>query len=111
VGERLRSDALREYDRNDLGRCLCLKEVAVPVPSASMHESDVDLRLDGDEALVLHDWLSRFNGSNPTFDDQAEQRVLWNLEARLEAKLVAPFMASYPETLAAARDRLRDVEL
>ena len=73
-----------------------------------MGEPDVDLRLSGDEALVLHDWVARFNASDPTFDDQAEQRALWNLEALLERHLVAPLDADYDAALAAARDRLRD---
>jgi hypothetical protein len=68
----------------------------------AMGEPDVELRLSGDEALVLHDWLSRFNESDPHFDDQAEQRVLWNLEALLEKYLAAPLAPDYAESIAGA---------
>ena len=73
-----------------------------------MAEQHVELRLSGVEALVLFDWLARFNASDPTFEDQAEQRALWNLEAVLERELVAPLAADYGEQLADARQRLRD---
>jgi hypothetical protein len=75
-----------------------------------MGEPDVELRLSGDEALVLHDWLSRFNESGPHFDDKAEQRVRWNLEALLEKYLAAPLAPNYAESIAGARDRLRDTD-
>lgn len=42
------------------------------------------------------------------FEDQAEQRVVWNIEATLEKSLVAPFRADYLEIVAAARARVRD---
>ncbi len=70
---------------------------------------DVSLRLSHDEALVLHDWLVRFNGrADPAFADQAEQRVLWDLEATLERTLVEPFQVDYEARLSTARARLRD---
>jgi hypothetical protein len=69
----------------------------------------VNLNLSADEALVLFDWLGRFNaGSAPAIEDQAEQRALWNLEALLESALVAPLTPDYDARLKAARDRLRD---
>ena len=73
-----------------------------------MPEEEFDLRLSGDEALVLFEWLTNFNKANYSFQDQAEQRVLWDLEASLERCLAAPFSADYAAQLAAARDRLRD---
>lgn len=72
---------------------------------------DVILKLTHDEALVLFEWLGRFNESEPNderFVDQAEQRALWNLEAVLETVLAEPFDPNYLEIIAAARDRLRD---
>ena len=69
---------------------------------------DVNLPLTPDEALVLFEWLGNFNKGEHEFDDQAEQRVLWNLEAMLESELVEPFRPDYPELVAAARDRVRD---
>jgi hypothetical protein len=69
------------------------------------------LDLTPDEALVFFDWLARFNAvKGTTFQDQAEQRVLWNLEAELETVLAAPFAPNYEALLSAARDRVRDRE-
>ena len=72
--------------------------------------SKITVELSEEEALVLFDWLARFNKRAVTqsFGDQSEQRVLWNLEAALEQKLVAPFDPNYFALLKAARDALRD---
>ena len=75
-----------------------------------MPEDSVTIQLSGDEALVLFDWIGRFNeNGDATFRDQAEERVLWNIEAMLEKSLVAPF-GDYLDLLAQARDRVRDSE-
>jgi len=67
------------------------------------------LVLSRDEALVFFEWLTRFNAEpGKVFEDQAEQRVLWNLEAILESTLSEPFEPAYDSRLAAARSRLRD---
>ncbi len=69
----------------------------------------VAVQLTPDEALILFDWLGRFNESGDgTFRDQAEQRVLWDIQAALESSLVAPLDPQYDRLLAAARDRVRD---
>ena len=69
----------------------------------------VCLELSPDEALVLFEWLSRFNETGDTkLEDQAEQRVLWDLEAMLQSKLVAPLDPAYHELLARARANVRD---
>ena len=69
----------------------------------------VSFTLSRDEAIVLLDWLRRFNSvTGHGFEDQAEQRVLWNLESSLEALLAEPFKADYDKLLAAARSRVRD---
>ena len=60
-----------------------------------MTDADITLRLSGDEALVLFEWLTSFNAGEPRFDDQAEQRVLWDLEAGLERHLVSPLREDY----------------
>jgi hypothetical protein len=74
-----------------------------------MPEESIPIELTGDEALVLYAWLVRWDKSgDPTFADQAEQRVLWNLHATLESELVAPFDAAYDELVAAARANVRD---
>ena len=69
---------------------------------------DVTLSLTQDEALVLFEWLANFNKRQHKFDDQAEQRVLWDLEAMLESELVEPFSPDYRDLVAAARERVRD---
>lgn len=69
----------------------------------------VTLELTGDQALVLFDWIVRFNNrESEAFEDQAEQRVLWDIEARLESALVEPFDSSYARLLSEARERVRD---
>lgn len=71
----------------------------------------ITIALTTDEALVLFEWLSRFNQRDDVeFADQAEQRVLWDIEATLETKLAEPFRGDYDELIAAARARVRDVE-
>ena len=69
----------------------------------------VNVTLSRDEALVLFDWLARFNAEEGhPFADQAEQRALWNLAAVLESTLVEPLKPDYDALLSAARARLRD---
>lgn len=77
----------------------------------STHKNnDVLLRLTKDEALVLLEWLSRFNeGENRgLFQDQAEERVLWDMEACIEQVISASFNSNYTEILAKAREKVRD---
>jgi hypothetical protein len=73
----------------------------------------VNLELSTDEALVLFDWLVRFNALETTdFADQAEQRVLcvlWDREAILETQLIPPLKVDYSDLLEQARSRVRDV--
>lgn len=70
----------------------------------------IDLSLTKDEALVLFEFLSRFSESNSklTIEDQAEERVLWNLCCDLEKNLVEAFCGNYDELLEKARERVRD---
>lgn len=72
---------------------------------------DVSLVLSNDQALVLFEWLARTGaGERPVaFEDQPEQRVLWDLGEALEKHLVKPFARDYRELLEAARSRVRDV--
>jgi hypothetical protein len=72
-------------------------------------EPKVSIDLSQDEVLVLFDWLHRLN-ENPRveFEDQAEQRVLWDLEAALEAANPVLFASDYSTRLQAARSRVRD---
>jgi len=69
----------------------------------------VRLELTGDEALVLFEFLSRFEDKGAlSVEDQAEERALWNLRCLLQKQLVEMFDPKYKELVAAARDRLRD---
>jgi hypothetical protein len=69
----------------------------------------VKIELTSDEALVLYDWVTRFNQrANTDFADQAEERVLFDLEAMLEKVLVAPLQSDYADLLAQARSNVRD---
>ena len=74
-----------------------------------MANDKVRLEISREEALVLFEWLSRFNKAEDViFADQAEQRVLWDIEAMLESTLVEPFDPKYDELLEAARAKVRD---
>ncbi len=71
--------------------------------------SPVQIELSEDEALVLFDFLARFDsGGTLVLGDQAEERALWNLHCLLEKRLIEPFQPNYPALVAAARERLRD---
>lgn len=77
-----------------------------------MSNKKVNIELTNDEAVVLFEFLSRFNQSELTgsFEDQAEQRVLWNIESDLEKKLSEIFKSNYQEILKIAREKIRDKE-
>ena len=50
----------------------------------------IAIKLSEDETLVLSDGLNRFSKNGSTeFEDQAEQRILWDIEAVLEKELAA----------------------
>ena len=75
----------------------------------TMQLTHVTLALTHDEALVLYDWLSRFNQrDHADVVDQAEERVLFDLEAMLEKALVAPLQANYVALVAQARAHVRN---
>lgn len=77
---------------------------------AEHREEPVTIELSGDEALVLFEWLSNrvTKESFDDFDDQAEQRALWDLLAELEHRMVAPFREDYDLVLGEARGRVRN---
>ena len=69
----------------------------------------VIIDLTGDQALVLFEWIRRFNERDgEDFEDQAEERVLWDIEAALEKALIEPFQQEYDHFLAQARAAVRD---
>ena len=70
-------------------------------------ESGVTLSLTHDQALVLFEWLSKEDcRSDLATEHQAEQKVLWEIEAQLERALVEPLQPDYRALVAAARERL-----
>lgn len=73
---------------------------------------EISIRLSREQALVLFEWLARTGTADvpAVFKDQAEQRVLWDLESALEAKLTEPLREDYRNLVAAARAALRDFE-
>lgn len=71
-------------------------------------DETIGLNLTRAEALVLFDWLSRCDGSGSFgFEDDAEQKVLWVVEAQLERVLTEPLSPDYRELLASARRRVK----
>lgn len=67
------------------------------------------LELSREQALVFFEWPSKLNAiKGRRFEDQAEERVLWDVEAMPESALQEPFDSRYEELLAAARAAVRD---
>ncbi|MCU0322323.1 MAG: hypothetical protein MUE72_07900 [Chitinophagaceae bacterium] len=73
---------------------------------------NVNIELTKDEAIVLFEFLGRFNEveNNSLFEDQSEQRVMWDIECILEKKLAEPFRKDYSEIVKKARKNVRDEE-
>ncbi|MCS6283764.1 MAG: hypothetical protein HUM72_24915 [Dolichospermum sp.] len=76
----------------------------------TMENQIVSIHLSTDEALVLFDWLVRFNeaGNSDSFEDQSERRVLFDLETVIEKQIVATFQDNYKILLFKARDTVKD---
>lgn len=69
----------------------------------------IALTLSRNEALVLYDFLARFEDSDTlSIQDQAESRILWNLCSDLERSLTELLTADYFALLQEARDKIRD---
>lgn len=74
-----------------------------------MSEGDIKIELSLNEALVLSEFVDRYTNTDQlTIEDQAEQRVLWNICCELEKVLTEPFIINYPEMLEKARAEVRD---
>ncbi len=75
-----------------------------------MAENKVNIELTKEEAIVFFEFLGRFNKTDNLgkFEDQSEQRVLWDVESILEKELIEPFRADYQEIVKKARDAVRD---
>ena len=79
-------------------------------PNSRMADKKVNIELSKEEAIVFFEFLSRFNKNDTLdkFEDQSEQRVLWNLECALEKELSEPLTADYQNLLKKAREKIRD---
>lgn len=77
-----------------------------------MENNEITIRLNKDVALVLFEFLSRFNENDnkEIFQDQAEQKTFWVVEGQLEKILSEPFMPNYQDIIREARNRIRDKE-
>jgi hypothetical protein len=73
-------------------------------------DKSLNLTISKDEALVLFDFLARFNEAkhSDVFEDQAEQKTLWVLEGQLEKQLVETFNPDYKDIIKEARNKIRD---
>lgn len=74
-----------------------------PEPSLPPSAQSVELRVTVAEALVLFEWLASVNEKESLVVDEAERRVLWDLESQLETKLVEPFLPEYAQLVEAAK--------
>ena len=75
-------------------------------------EQEITLTLSKEQALVLFEFLSRFNQDEhkEIFEDQSEEKMLWILEGQLQSILVEPFMPDYLDIILDARNKTRDEE-
>lgn len=71
----------------------------------------INIELSQEQILVLGDLLYRINSKkilDSFFEDQAEQRVLWDLEWIMEKNTTSIFSSNYLDMLKKARDLVRD---
>jgi hypothetical protein len=75
-----------------------------------MADKKVNIQLTKEEAIVLFEFLCRFNEKDDPsrFEDQSEQRVLWDIECTLEKILSEPFRADYQAIIKKYRNAVRD---
>ncbi len=74
-----------------------------------MSDDDLSINLNRSEALVLFELLTRYSDSDRLeIEDQAEQRVLWDICCSLESSLSEPLHPEYKSFLEDARDLVRD---
>lgn len=78
----------------------------------SKNYNEIFLQLNNDEAVVLLNLLARINEGNndAIFEDQAEQRIMWDMEAALEKVISSTFEKNYHEIIFNARKNIRDAE-
>ncbi len=68
------------------------------------------IELNKEEAIVLFDWVCRFNQktNSDSFEDQSEERILWDIEAILEKISDDILDDKYNDILLEARKNIRD---
>lgn len=72
-----------------------------------MKPKNVTIELTNSEALVLFDFLARFNARDELeFEYPAESRVLWDIESTLEKSLVEPLTGNYDLLVKQAREEV-----
>lgn len=100
-------DILYFFENGQLIRIHC-KEIELSVNA----DKFLNLTISKDEALVLFDFLARFNEveHSDIFKDQSEQKTLWILEGQLEKQLAEPFRSDYKDIINEARNNIRDEE-
>lgn len=100
-------DILYFFENGQLIRIHC-KEIELSVKD----DKYLNLAVSKGEALVLFDFLARFNEAehSDVFEDQAEQKTLWVLEGQLEKQLDEPFKPDYKDIIMEARNKIRDEE-
>lgn len=68
---------------------------------------EIGLIIDGYEALVLSDWLSR-SGYEDIIKNEVVKNILWRIEAQLDKLVVDVFSDDYPEKLEFAKGLLKE---
>ncbi len=73
-------------------------------------KNGIKIELSKDEAIVLFDWISRINEGEATNLrlDQAEMRILWDLEASFEKVIDEIFAEDYNKIVAQAKQKVQD---
>ena len=64
--------------------------------------NDYIIKLNKYEVLVFFDWLVKFVENNE-INDEAEQKILYDLECLLESTLEEPFMENYKNLIHIAK--------
>ncbi len=73
-------------------------------------KNNISIELSKEEAIVFLNWLFTFNEKKhpDLFQDQSEERVLWDIEATLEKAVDETFSNNYNNILSEARKKVRD---
>lgn len=77
-----------------------------------MSKNEINFKLTRNESLVLFEFLRRIDEQDDLniFVDQAEERILWDIESKLEENLDEIFNKDYLNIIQKAREDVRDKE-